>query len=102
MVSGPNGRLPPSLAGDSIPRDLRVRYEAEALTMDRLDELLGLAVIAESLARRLDTAGHPRLRDDAPIPHFLDNLVLGHQTLTVVYQQREQCEHLRLDGADLA
>src|ERR1700719_3099840 len=43
-----------------------------------------------------------RLRDDAPIPHLLDDLILGYQTLTVVYQQREQCEHLRLDGADLA
>src|SRR5580704_6645425 len=102
MVSRLNGRLPATLIYDSSQRDLRVRYEAEALTMDRLDELLGLAVIAENLARRLDPAGHRRLRDDAPIPHLLDDLVLGYQTLTVVYQQGEQCEHLRLDGADLA
>src|SRR6202034_1282668 len=102
MVSGLNGGLLASLLCDSSPRDLRVCYEAEALTMDRLDELLGLAVIPENLARRLDPAGHRRLRDHAPIPHLLDDLVLGYQTLTVVYQQREQCEDLRLDGADLA
>src|ERR1700735_3435507 len=70
--------------------------------MDRLDESLGLAVIAENLARRLDPAGHRRLRDLAPIPHLLDDLVLGYQALTVVYQQREQCEHLRLDAAGRA
>src|SRR5580658_7005963 len=102
MVSGLNGGLPASLICDYSPRDPCVRYEAEALTMDRPDELLTLAVIAEYLARRLDPAGHRRLRDGASIPDSLDDLVLGYQTLTVVYQQREQCEHLRLDAADLA
>jgi len=71
-----NGRLPASLVCYCSPRDFRVRYEAEALTMDRLDELLGLAVIAESLARRLDPACHRRLGDNAPIPHLFDDLVL--------------------------
>src|SRR5580698_9415797 len=84
-------RLPASLC-DSRPRDLCVCYEAEALTVDRPDELLGLAVIAENFARGLDPAGHRRLRYHAPIPHLLYDLVLGYQTLTVLYQQRKQCE----------
>ena len=43
------------------PRDLRIRHEAKALPMDGPDVLLGLAVVAENLARRLDTAGHGRV-----------------------------------------
>ena len=94
MLSRLNGRLPASPVCDSSPRDLRVCYETEALTMDRLNELLSLAVIAENLARRLDPAGHRRLRDDAPIPHLLNDLVLGYQALSVIHQQREQCQTL--------
>src|ERR1700722_4755982 len=101
MVRYLNGRLPASLVCDFSPRDFHVCYKAKPLTMDCLDAALAFAVVAKRLTRRLYPAGDRRLRDDAPVPHLLDDLVLGYQTLTVLDQQREQGKHLRLDGADL-
>ena len=65
--------------------------------MDRADELLRLAVVAERVPRRLHAASHRRVRDDAAVPDLLDDLVPGNQALAVLDQQREQREHLRLE-----
>jgi hypothetical protein len=80
-------------------RGLHVRHEAQALAMDRADEALRPAVVAERLARGLDAARDRGLRDDAPVPDLLDDLVAGHEPVAVLHEQREQREDLRLHGA---
>src|SRR5665213_2564410 len=100
MIGRLNSRLPATGVCDSSPRDLHVRYKAEPLTMDCLDATLAFAVVAKSLTCRLYPASDGSLRDDAPVPHLLNDLVLGYQTLTVFDQQREQGKHLGLHGAD--
>src|ERR1700722_631035 len=84
------------------PRNPRIRYKPEALTVNRPYKSLGNPVITKDLACRLDPAGDGGLRDDASIPNLLDDLVLGHETLAVLDQQGKQRKHLRLHRADLA
>ena len=79
-----------------------LRDEPIALAVNRLDELLRLAVVAERLPRRFHAARHGRVRDDAAVPDLLDDLVLRDQTLAVLDQEREQREHLPLEVDDLA
>ncbi len=74
-----------------------MRNEAIALTVNRLDELLRLAVIAERLPRRFHAARHGRVRDDAAVPDLLDDLVLRDHALAVLDQEREQREDLGLE-----
>ena len=100
MIRRLNGGLAASIAWNLKPRDLHGRYKAESLTMDSLDAPLALAVIAKRLARRLDPAGDGRLRDNAPVPHLLNDFILGYQTLIVFDQQSEQGKHLGFDGAN--
>ena len=70
--------------------------------MNRPDVALRLAVVAERLPRRLDAARDGGVRDDAPVPDLLDDLVAGHEALAVLDQQRDQREDLWLDAARLA
>ena len=83
-------------------RDFHLRDEPVPLTMNRLDELLRLAVVPERLPRRLDPASHRRVRDDATVPDLFDDFVLGNQPLAVLHQQPEQCEDLRFEAHGLA
>ena len=70
--------------------------------MDRLDEALRPAVVAERLPRRLHAAGDRGLGDDAAVPDLLDDLLFGHEALAVRHQQREEREDLRLQADGLA
>ena len=83
-------------------RDFCLRDEPVPLAMDRLDELLRLAVVPERLPRRFDPASHRRVRDAPTVPDLFDDLVPGNQALAVLHQQREQCEDLRLQAHGLA
>ena len=74
--------------------------EAESPAVDRPDEALRPAVVAERLARGLDAARDRGLGDDAAVPDLLDDLVLADQALVVLDQQGEQREDLRLERAD--
>jgi hypothetical protein len=68
----------------------------------RADAALHLAVVAERLPGRLDTAGQRRLRDEAIPPHLVEQLLLGHDAVAVTHQMHEHVEHLRLDLHRLA
>ena len=68
--------------------------------MDRPDEALGLAVVAERLARRLHAAGQGRVGDDASVPDLLEQLIPGNEALAVFNEEGEEGEHLRLERAD--
>ena len=73
-------------------------HEAEAELMDRTDQALGGAVIADRLARRLDPAGDRGVGDDPAPPDALDDLVPADQPFAVLDEQPQQGEHLGLDG----
>jgi hypothetical protein len=80
----------------------RGRDEPIALTVNRLDEPLRLAVVAENGPRRLHAARDGRVRDDASVPNLLDELVLGDEALAVLHEQRQECKHLGLEAQDPA
>src|SRR5512145_1305011 len=86
----------------SATRGSRGTDEAVALAMDRLDEFLGVAVVAESLPRRFHAACDGRIRNGAPLPDHLHDLFLGDEALPVRDEQCEQCEDLRLETHRLA
>ncbi len=83
-------------------RDLHLGDEAEALAVDRPDESLRLAVVTERLPCRLDATGECGIRDDAPVPDLVEDLVPRDQPFAVFDQQREQGKDLRFDGVRLA
>ena len=68
--------------------------------MQRLDELLRPAVVAEGLACRLHAARDRGIGHDPAVPHLFQDLVPRDQPLAVLDQQRQQSEHLRLDVHD--
>ncbi|MEO8802053.1 MAG: hypothetical protein ABI304_00485 [Rudaea sp.] len=70
--------------------------------MDRLDQALVCAIVAQGLARRLDPARDSSVGDHASIPHFLDEFIPGNQTFAIFNKQGKQGEYLRLDRSHLA
>src|SRR5215471_14346034 len=66
--------------------------------MQGLDESLRASVVAECLPRRFHTARDRRVRHDATIPNFLDDLVLRDEPLAVLDEQSEQAKDLRLEA----
>ena len=51
--------------------------------MQRADQSLIVAVVAEGAPRRTDSGAERRLGDDAPVPDRLDQLVLAHDPVAV-------------------
>ena len=75
------------------------RYEAESLAMRGPDVTLGRPVVPERLARGLDAARDCGIRDDAAVPHFLEQLVAGHQPVPVLDEVNQEREDLGLQRA---
>lgn len=71
--------------------------EPETPAMDGLDHALSPPVIAQSLARRLDTAGDGRVRNDPPVPYQADDLVPGDEAIPLGDEHQQQGEHLWFD-----
>ena len=70
--------------------------------MDRPDQGLRTAIVANRLAGRLYPARNRRVRYDPAIPDFLDEFILCHHAAAAFDQYRQEREYLRLDGADHA
>src|SRR5207247_2274593 len=70
--------------------------EADALARNRADEALLLAAVADRLARRVDSAGERRVRDDASAPHPRDEVVLADHAVAVLQEINQEVEDLRL------
>jgi hypothetical protein len=49
----------------------------------------------KALARGVDAAGERRVRDDAPLPDRIDQIVLADHPLAIADQILQQVEHLR-------
>jgi len=100
------------VATDAVGRPSRGRAAARPLvdpadelvaaSVDGTDESPGAAVIADRLPRRLDSAGQRRLGDEAIAPDRVQQLALGHDTVSLPNEHGEHVEHLRLDWLDLA
>src|SRR5579864_6964899 len=71
--------------------------KTNALARECTDEALRLARIADCHARRVDAGGDRRLRDDAAIPHGLDQLVAADDAVTIANDVKQQVEYLRLE-----
>ena len=96
----PPGRPAAASAAPSHPLARRdVGDEAEALAMEGADEPLVLPSSPECLTCRLHAARERRVRHDPPVPDFLEDLVAGHQAVTVLDEQREQRENLGFQRA---
>ena len=77
------------------------RYQAEAAAADGANAALLGAVIAQRLAQRLDAAAERGIRDDAVLPDALEDLFLGDQAVTVLQEEKQQVENLRLNRNNL-
>jgi hypothetical protein len=71
--------------------------EADALALQRLDQPLLLAGVADRLARRVEAARHRGIGDDAALPDRADQFVLRDDAVAVLDQVGQEIEHLRLD-----
>ncbi len=76
--------------------------EAEAALVQRADEQLVVAGVADRLASGVDAARQRRLRNDSSVPDRLDQLVLADDASAVANQVEQKVEHLRLHVHDLA
>lgn len=70
--------------------------EGEPDIADSPDGGLFAAIIADRLTRRLDTAGNRGVGNDATAPYASDDVVLGDDPCTVLDEEFEQREDLRL------
>ena len=69
--------------------------------MDRLDQRLPVAIVADRLPRGVDPAAQRGLRHDPSVPDGVQQFVLAHHTVAVAYQVHQQVVHLRLHVNDL-
>ena len=70
--------------------------------MDRLDQHLSVAIVADGLARGVDAATERGLRHDPPIPNGIEQFVLADDAVAVVDQVQQQIIDLRLHMHDFA
>src|SRR5215813_3585927 len=68
--------------------------------MERSDQTLIVAVVADRAPRRADPGAERRFRYNAPLPNRLDEFVLGDDPVAVPDEIDEQIEHLRFDADD--
>src|SRR6266508_5286048 len=79
---------------------LDVTNETKATLVQRANEALVVAAVAERAPCRADSGAQRRLRDDAALPNHVDQLVLADDPIAVANQVNEQIEYLRLDMND--
>jgi hypothetical protein len=61
-------------------------------------EALLLAAVADRIARRIDPRAQCRFRDDPPLPHRSQQIVLADDALAVADRVFEEVKNLRLEG----
>src|SRR5262249_27976483 len=88
------------LGGGGIGDD--VADESESALVERANERMIVAGVAERAPGGADAGADRRLRDHAPLPNRGDQLVLAHDSITVPDEVDEQVEHHRLDGDNRA
>jgi len=71
--------------------------EADALALDRLDQPLRFAAIAERLTSGIDAARERGFRNDAAAPDRCDQVVTADHAVAVFDQIDEEVEHLWFD-----
>ena len=79
-----------------------VTHETKPTLMQRANETLVVAAVAERAPGRADARAQCRLRDDASLPNRLEELVLAHDSIAVANEVNKEVEHLRLDVNDRA
>ena len=70
--------------------------------MQRANEALVVAAVAERAPCRADAGAQRRLRNDAALPDRVEQLVLADRSITVANEIDKQVEHLRFDVNDRA
>ena len=79
-----------------------VTDETKPTLVQRANETLVIAAVAERAPGRADARAQRRLRDDASLPNRLEELVLAHDSIAVADEVNKEVEHLRLDVNDRA
>src|SRR5260370_1821885 len=70
--------------------------ETKPTLMQRANETLVVAAVAERAPGRADARAQRRLRDDASLPNRLEQLVLAHDSIPVSDELNKKVEHTRL------
>lgn len=91
---GRRGRLG---AHAGVPDLDHLADEAESPPVDRADQSLVAAVVADRPAGRLDAARQRRLGHEAIAPDLVEQLGPGHDSVTVAHEVRQHVHHVRLD-----
>src|SRR5262245_22122352 len=71
--------------------------ETKPAPVKRANEALVVAAVAERAPCRADPGAQRRLRDDAPLPNRVEQLVLADEPVAVPNEMNQQVEYLRLD-----
>src|SRR5262249_30178232 len=77
--------------------NLHVADETKPSPVQRANQALVVAAVAECAACRADAGAERRVRDDAALPDRVDQLVPADDPIAVSNEVHEQVEHLRLD-----
>ena len=89
-------------ASDFVDRGLAffldVAHKSKALPRGRTDQALLLAAVADSLAHRIDSAVHRRLRNDSAAPHGRNEVIFADHAAAVFNQIHQKIENLWLNG----
>src|SRR5262252_3675346 len=88
--------------GDWRGAVIDIADEAKPALVECANEALVVAAVAERAPRGADEGAQRRLRDDAALPHRIDQLVLADDAIAVANQVNQEIEHLRLDVNDRA
>jgi hypothetical protein len=83
-----------------LARTGRDRDQSVAALRDRLDEPRLLRIIAEQLPQVGDRAGEDGLRDEALLPHALEDLVLRDHLAGLLGEEHEQVHQPRSEVTD--
>ena len=81
---------------------VNLRHESKTLAVDRSDESLGLAVVANRFPRRLHSTGQGGVGNQASVPDLLEELIPGNEPFSILHEVGEEGEHLRLERAERA
>ena len=96
-VSSPRGRFLDCNGSRSGTFVVDIADETKPALVQCANEALVLAAVAERSPCRADAGAERRLRDGAPVPDRVDQLVLADDPIAVPNKVNEQIEHLRLD-----
>jgi hypothetical protein len=75
-----------------------VAYETKTLARYSADQFLLLAAVTDRFARRVDAAGHRRVRHDTAAPYCSDQILPADDTVAIQQQVDQEIEYLRFDG----